>query len=62
MSQHDDQISNLEFRIACAESNLRWIAIEPKYASRREELRAFNLKVIEDAKRKLNELKACQVT
>lgn len=61
MSQLTDQISNLEFRIACAETNLRWIASEPEYASRREELLAFNLQVIEAAKRKLNELKACQM-
>lgn len=51
-------ITNLEFRIAFAETNLRYIASEPLYEPRREELREFNLKVIEDAKRELAEIKS----
>ena len=53
----DNLITNLEFKIAFAETNLRYIASEPLYAPRREELREFNLKVIEDAKRELAEIK-----
>ena len=53
----DNLITNLEFRIAFAETNLRYIASEP-YEPRREELREFNLKVIEDAKRELAEIKS----
>lgn len=51
----DNLITNLEFRIAFAETNLRYIASEPLYEPRREELREFNLKVIEDTKRELAE-------
>lgn len=54
----DNLITNLEFRIAFAETNLRYIASEPLYAPRREELQEFNLKVIEDAKRELAEIKS----
>ena len=58
MSQHKDPISHLEFRIQFAETNLRYLAGEPEDTYRREELRAFNLQVIEDAKRELVKAKA----
>ena len=57
MSQHKDPISNLEFRIQFAETNLRYIA-GAEESARKEELRAFNLQVIEDAERELVKAKA----
>jgi hypothetical protein len=57
MSQHKDPISNLEFRIQFAETNLRYIA-GAEESARKEELRALNLQVIEDAERELVKAKA----
>ena len=57
MSHHNDPISNLEFKIQFAKTNLQYLA-GAEESARKEELRAFNLQVIEDAKRELVKAKA----
>ena len=57
MIHQNDPISNLEFRIQFAETNLRYIA-GAEESAQKEELRTFNLQVIEVAKRELVKAKA----